>query len=240
MKCEKCGIKPATSHVVSIVNGKKEEHHYCSDCFENGFPIGNLIRGIGKCIDNYEDNDDDDFYEDAEFDENGIPYEYSAAGYDNIIPFDLIDGIARLAAKEVYDEEKSLEDDKLNDDNINWLSQKEKSQENKPLIVCPACGTTSENISKTRKAGCYKCYSVFETMLMERYRKYYDGKTYHGKIYSSHNMNNDIDYLQRELSVAVKNQNYERAAEIRDNIKKLQLINSKSIKNKRCKRGKIE
>jgi protein-arginine kinase activator protein McsA len=237
MKCEKCGMKTATSHVVSIVNGRKEEHHFCNDCFDRGSPFGKIIRDIGGY--NYDYDDDcDGFNENDELDENGVPHEYSYIGDESMSPFDIIDGIARLAAKEVYFEERLL-GDKMEPDIRKSLSEKEKHQKSEPLVICSVCGTTSESVNKTRKAGCAKCYSVFETVLMERYQTF-GGKAYRGKTYSSKNANSDVDYLQKELSIAVKNQNFERAAEIRDNIKKLKTDNSKYTKNKRCKRGNVE
>jgi protein arginine kinase activator len=216
------------------VNGKREEHHYCNECLEKGSPFGRIIRGLGGHIGN---NIDDDFYDDYELDENGIPFEYSCDADENMTSFDIIEGIARLAAKEVYDEEKMQEDDK-NEVNSASSREKEKHKEKEPLVVCPLCGMTSELIYKTRKAGCAKCYSVFEKFLMERYRMCYDEPAYHGKTYCSKITNKDIDFLQSELNVAVKSQNYERAAEICDNIKKLQV--PKSLSHKKCKRGKVE
>ena len=32
MKCESCGNENASIHMTSIVNGVKEEHHYCPHC----------------------------------------------------------------------------------------------------------------------------------------------------------------------------------------------------------------
>ena len=32
MKCESCGHEQASVHMTSIVNGVKEEHHYCTQC----------------------------------------------------------------------------------------------------------------------------------------------------------------------------------------------------------------
>jgi len=236
MKCERCGTKTATSHIISIVNGKKEEHHYCNECLDKGSPFGKIIRGLGEHMDN---NADDDFYDDCELDENGIPFEYSGGADESMTPFDIIESIARLAAKEVYEEERFYEEDKTS--GIMSAREKERHKKDEPLIVCPLCGMTSELIYKTRKAGCAKCYSVFETFLMERYRMCYDTPEYHGKTYSSKSTSKDIDYLQSELSVAVKSQNYERAAEISDNIKKLQTPKSLNTKNtKKCKRGKVE
>lgn len=229
MKCEKCQSKTATSHVVSIVNGKKEEHHYCTECMVGDSPLGQIISGIEKHINNYYDIDADYSYENDELDENGVPFEYSSEEYENenIVPFELIDGIVRLATKEV------LENSKVE-------KSAPENQGSEPLVICPSCGMTSQSIRKTFKAGCAECYNIFENVLMERYRMYYGGhQAYQGKVYGK-NGNGDIDYLEKELSTAVKNQNYERAAEIRDNIKKLQIVKSKNTKKKKCKRGEVE
>ena len=32
MKCDSCGKENANVHMTSIVNGVKEEHHYCQQC----------------------------------------------------------------------------------------------------------------------------------------------------------------------------------------------------------------
>ena len=32
MKCDSCGKENANIHMTSIVNGAKEEHHYCQQC----------------------------------------------------------------------------------------------------------------------------------------------------------------------------------------------------------------
>ena len=32
MKCDSCGKENANIHMTSIVNGVKEEHHYCQQC----------------------------------------------------------------------------------------------------------------------------------------------------------------------------------------------------------------
>jgi protein-arginine kinase activator protein McsA len=214
------------------VNGKKEEHHYCAECLDKASPFGKIIRGLGEHIG---DDVDDDFYDNCELDENGVPFEYSVDSDENVTSFDVIEGIARIAAKEIYAEEKRQENDK---NSVNGIYLSEKYRKGEPLVVCPVCGTTSELIYKTRRAGCAKCYNVFETFLMDRYRMCYNAHAYHGKVYCSKNVNKDVDYLQSELSAAVKSQNYGRAAEICDNIKKLQT--TKSGSTKKCKRGKVE
>ena len=44
MKCDSCGKENANVHMTSIVNGVKEEHHYCQQC---------ALRGLSKLDDGY-------------------------------------------------------------------------------------------------------------------------------------------------------------------------------------------
>ena len=230
MKCEKCKSREATSLVVSIVNGKREEHHYCNECMKmnNEFPFGQIINDIGRQIGDYYMVDGG--CDNSDLDENGVPFEYSSDGFgesQNVIPIELISGIVQIAAKEIMEDNGTVKSDASN------TSKKETVQNNEPLVVCPSCGMTSQLMQKSRKAGCAECYKIFESVLMERYRMHYGGKqAYHGKMYDK---SGDIDSLEKELNTAVKDQNYERAAQIRDII-----IKSKNIKKKRCKRGQIE
>ena len=49
-------------------------------------------------------------------------------------------------------------------------------------VTCPLCGTGREEISRTGRAGCPDCYTVFEDMFMP-YMKRIHGATAHvGKI----------------------------------------------------------
>lgn len=57
MICQECNKRPATLHFTKIINGEKEQFHFCEQCaqekgelymFNNtsGFSINNLLAGL--------------------------------------------------------------------------------------------------------------------------------------------------------------------------------------------------
>ncbi|MCL1946476.1 MAG: UvrB/UvrC motif-containing protein [Chitinivibrionia bacterium] len=214
MKCEKCG-KTATSHVTSVMNGKKEVHHYCNECFIQTQPFGNIAKGlnlpsfvveeIGQDFDENVDGEDG-------LDENVETFECVSCDEEgNNVP-DFLKNIVMSFAGEVFENGVAAQTEKGED-----AAKKDSALKN-----CPCCGMSLADVSKTQKAGCAKCYQVFDNVLMKKYRRFSDGKNYSGKDYSPKLIWNDIDYLQNELSIAVKNQNFELAAQLRDGMKNLQ------------------
>ena len=216
MKCEKCG-KTATSHVTSLMNGKKEEHHYCSECFTHTQPFGNIAKGLNLpsfVVEEIGRDFEEDMDGEEGLDENAETYEYSCcddADAHNVPAF--LKNIVMSFAGEVFDDAVVPQTAKGQD-----ASKKDVSAANN----CPGCGLSLADVSKTQKAGCAKCYQTFYNVLMKKYRRFSDGKNYSGKDYSPKLIWNDIDYLQNELSIAVKNQNFELAAQLRDGMKNLQ------------------
>lgn len=102
-------------------------------------------------------------------------------------------------------------------------------------IKCNICGSSFNDIISTGKFGCSNCYDVFEDRIDEIIRKI-QGSTKHvgrlGKKLShspSHFINNEeknnektkIEILQEELKKAIKEERYEDAAKLRDQIKEL-------------------
>ncbi len=92
--------------------------------------------------------------------------------------------------------------------------------------VCPKCGTTFENFKKTGKLGCTECYVTFEREIRSILRKMY-GKTQHiGKFpkqlkrYKTFLI--DLEILKEDLKKAIRNENYEKAAMLRDRIAEIQ------------------
>jgi len=98
--------------------------------------------------------------------------------------------------------------------------------EERETVRCPICGLSYEDIKEKGKIGCSSCYQIFEkylTSLLERIQ----GKTYHsGKIPQKGKVKNGVSKriygLRKELKEAIKKEEYERAAEIRDEIRKLE------------------
>lgn len=109
-------------------------------------------------------------------------------------------------------------------------------------LKCNSCGYTFDDISNTGKLGCKDCYDVFEDRLDSIIKRIQGanhhvgriGKTIDSKIDSKINTNKDfeikkqnkseskLEQLQEELKQAIKDERYEDAARIRDEIKKLE------------------
>lgn len=107
-------------------------------------------------------------------------------------------------------------------------------------LKCDNCGYTFEDIVNTGKLGCENCYSVFEDRLDPIIKKI-QGSNKHvgrtGKIIDSkisEKINNKdsktennkdvskVEKLQNDLKKAIKEEKYEEAAKIRDEIKKIE------------------
>ncbi len=93
---------------------------------------------------------------------------------------------------------------------------------------CEKCGMSFEEIVKSGKIGCAGCYEKFYEMLLPSVQRIH-GKTQHnGKIANvieekesvkEKTKEEIIAELQAEMKTAIEEQNFERAAEIRDEIK---------------------
>lgn len=102
---------------------------------------------------------------------------------------------------------------------------------------CELCGNTFENYANTGLFGCPNCYSAFENKLDKLFLKIH-GKNRHEeslnkkigninikKEKSSSKINTKeykIENLKQEIKDLIKEENYEKAAIIRDEIKKLE------------------
>jgi len=89
--------------------------------------------------------------------------------------------------------------------------------------VCPHCGYTLEKFHEKAVLGCPNDYEVFEKSLLPLIKKAHDGATHHcGKIPSrvpkDSKQQIETARLRRQLEEAVKNEDYELAAELRDKL----------------------
>jgi protein arginine kinase activator len=92
-------------------------------------------------------------------------------------------------------------------------------------VSCPHCGFTLEQFRKEGVLGCPYDYEIFEKSLPLLIEKAHNGKTTHcGKVPSKapKNARKQIELLnlRQQLGAAVKSEDYELAAKLRDKIKK--------------------
>jgi len=97
-----------------------------------------------------------------------------------------------------------------------------KSARSLEKTVCKACGTTYDQFNKSNVFGCNDCYSEFAKLLRFKMKKMAGSKPYTGKVPSKLQSYKvlfiDIAKLKNRLEEAIKNEDYEKAASIRDEI----------------------
>lgn len=100
-----------------------------------------------------------------------------------------------------------------------------------PQLLCPACGCTSEQFLRSGRLGCAACYEAFSPML-DHILMQIDGALQHEAPQQSVQSTDDkpplsasetqLEQLRSELYQAVSEENYERAAVLRDEIRSLE------------------
>lgn len=166
MKCDSCGKENANVHMTSIVNGVKEEHHYCQQCAnQNEQGKGSMFSSMF----------DDSFFNNQFF--ANVMYPQSALG-------------------------------------------------NSKLITCPQCGMTISAFNHQGRLGCDRCYEVFQPHLVPLIKRIQGSTSYEGSIpqrgAADLKVEQTIKELRNELIQAVKEEQFEKAAQIRDEIKSLE------------------
>ncbi len=125
------------------------------------------------------------------------------------------------------------------------LGAEEKSPEDEKLshIACPTCGLTYDEFVKGSTFGCADCYGVFDVLIHDNIKQLQGSDIHKGKRpieYRNINLRKDesseesledilkkdpvkdeISSLERQLKEAVKEEEYEQAASLRDRIKAL-------------------
>lgn len=92
------------------------------------------------------------------------------------------------------------------------------------VSVCPNCGFTLDRLRKDGTLGCPHDYEVFQHSLLPLIQHAHNGRSAHcGKVPSKVPCETkklvELSNLRRELEKAVREEDYERAAELRDRMK---------------------
>ena len=95
-----------------------------------------------------------------------------------------------------------------------------------PILKCPTCGADLEFLEETGKVGCSDCYNALSESLAPYIEKLHHGLEYKGKIPEKAGKllkkKRELENLKNELKAAVEDQEYEKAAELRDKIKEME------------------
>ncbi len=198
MLCDNCGKREANVNYVENINGRKKELNLCEECSKK--------LGISHM----------DF---------NMPIDFSSFFGEFMEDFATPD----FMAMPLFNEIKTLK--------------------------CNRCGSTFENIAETGKLGCGNCYEVFQERLDPIIRRMQGANQHVGRIgkvidnkieqkmenkettlkqeNSQHQkpedktQNSRLQKLQEELKQAIKEEKYEEAAKLRDEIKKMSPMSPK-------------
>lgn len=102
-------------------------------------------------------------------------------------------------------------------------------------VRCPGCGSSFGEIAQIGKVGCAECYKTFRSRMMPFVQRMHGNTKHCGKNSTSRALQvhpeskmrvvdetqKKIDEKTKELQRAIEEQNFEHAAEIRDEIKAL-------------------
>jgi protein arginine kinase activator len=94
-------------------------------------------------------------------------------------------------------------------------------------LQCPNCGMTYSQFAKMGKFGCAHCYQTFEAKLDPIFRRVHGGNTTHtGKIPKriggGIQTRRQLDQLKKKLQQHIEREEFEQAAEVRDQIRSLE------------------
>lgn len=91
---------------------------------------------------------------------------------------------------------------------------------------CQCCGSSFEDIAKSGKVGCASCYDVFYEELLPSIQRIHGRTSHTGKLARSAGtevrIKNELTQCKYELEQAIKAQEFEKAAELRDRIRELE------------------
>lgn len=113
----------------------------------------------------------------------------------------------------------------FNFDTVSFGNQKQSLQQTEQL-ECPQCKLSFGEFNRRGKFGCAMCYETFSSKLDSIFRRVHSGNTKHiGKIPKRKGGNlhtkRQIESYQMEMQRLIKEEAFEEAAKVRDQIKAL-------------------
>lgn len=102
----------------------------------------------------------------------------------------------------------------------------EESPQNNSVERCKLCGKSFADIVHSGRLGCAACYTTFSKQLSPSLKRIHGSMKHVGKYSKYKNTNqtktDKLESLKLQLKEAIANEAYEKAAEIRDEIKGLE------------------
>ena len=92
--------------------------------------------------------------------------------------------------------------------------------------ACPGCGFTLAKFQQVGRLGCSRCYITFHSEIVGRLKGMHKGVKHLGRVpehlADAHHRQQQLDTLNEQLEDAIKSENYEEAAGLRDRIADIQ------------------
>lgn len=102
------------------------------------------------------------------------------------------------------------------------LGQNQQGIEHELSPSCPGCGMAREEFRKSGRLGCTECYKTFMAELAVAIKAMHHSTQHVGKIPAREGVQtrikSQIARLQKDLDAAIVREDYEKAAQIRDQI----------------------
>ncbi|MBS4193393.1 UvrB/UvrC motif-containing protein [Bacillus sp. FJAT-49705] len=112
--------------------------------------------------------------------------------------------------------------------NIEPTFQKTKQDpfQQEEILQCVKCSMTFQQFIKVGRFGCAHCYQAFEEQLIPILKRLHSGNSAHNgkiptRIGGSIHLRKNIEELKQKLKESIAKEEFERAAEIRDEIRLL-------------------
>lgn len=100
-------------------------------------------------------------------------------------------------------------------------------------VRCPNCGYAYSDFKKVGRFGCPECYDAFSGQLLPLLRHIHGGTHHGGRAPAGHEEEREarrrVTALRKDLDEAVRHEDYERAAKIRDEILALEGERNKHV-----------
>jgi protein arginine kinase activator len=98
--------------------------------------------------------------------------------------------------------------------------------ESYPDLVCPNCFQTYEEFARDGRFGCGRCYDAFREKLIPLMSHLHGDSVHRGRVPESISNDGQImreeERLNWELKAAIEREDYERAAELRDQLETIE------------------
>lgn len=98
--------------------------------------------------------------------------------------------------------------------------------EEESVIRCKCCGSSFDDIARSGKVGCAECYHTFSDRLYPLIQRLHGAAKHRGKVPGGELLSvqpqNKLSVMRTELREAIDAENFEHAAELRDQIRALE------------------